>query len=97
MMFKQIVFDEGGCYEGLKALKSYKREFDQEKKAFRDKPLHDWASNYADSFRYLSLVAKLGVPKPEIEAAKPFAVPLHYSFSLEDAWKTGHQAGERIR
>jgi len=57
MMFKELVFDETGCYNGLRALKSYKREFDAEKKSFRDKPLHDWASNFADSFRYLALVA----------------------------------------
>ena len=88
MMFKQFVFDEQGCYEGLKALKSYKREFDAEKKAFRDRPLHDWASNFADSFRYMSLVARLGAGVVPAAKPKPFAVPLHYSFSLEDAYKT---------
>lgn len=97
MMFKEIVFDEGGCYDGLKALKSYKREFDQDKKAFRDKPNHDWSSNYADSFRYLSLVAKKGAAVPLIVPQKPFAVPLHYSFTLEEAWKTANNAGQRIR
>ena len=96
MMFKEIVFDETGCYEGLKALKSYKREFDDEKKAFRDKPLHDWASNFADSFRYLSLVARR--PKPPVAPRKvgPIAVPAHYSFTLEDAFKCGPNSGDRI-
>jgi hypothetical protein len=27
-------------------------------KAYQNKPLHDWSSNGADSFRYLSLVAR---------------------------------------
>jgi len=87
MMFKHQVFDESGCYEGLKALKSYKREFDEEKKAFRDKPLHDWSSNFADSYRYKSLVERMQKVKPAIEPAKPFAVPLHYSFTMDQAWK----------
>jgi hypothetical protein len=91
------VFDEAGCYNGLKALKSYKREFDEEKKAFRDKPLHDWASNYADAYRYLSLVAKLGSPTPLVEAPKPFAVPLHYSFTMDQAWECGLNRDKRIR
>jgi hypothetical protein len=97
LMFKDIVFDEAGCYNGLKALKSYKREFDEEKKAFRDKPLHDWASNYADAYRYLSLVAKLGSPTPLVEAPKPFAVPLHYSFTMDQAWECGLNRDKRIR
>jgi len=96
LMFKDIVFDETGCYNGLKALKSYKREFDEEKKAFRDKPLHDWASNYADAYRYLSLVARLGKPKPIEEKPKPFAVPLHYSFTMDQAWDTMRPTNRRI-
>lgn len=97
MMFKDIVFDEGGCYEGLKALKSYKREFDEDKKAFRDKPNHDWASNYADSFRYLALVAKMQAVVPLVEPSKPFAVPVHYSFTMEEAWKCAPTVGRRIQ
>ena len=97
MMFKHLVFDEAGCYDGLKALKSYKREFDDEKKSFRDKPLHDWASNFADSFRYLSLVAKMQAVKAQPGAPKPFAVPAHYSFTLNQAWTCGPTIGGRIR
>jgi len=96
MMFKEIVFDETGCYEGLKALKSYKREFDDEKKAFRDKPLHDWASNFADSFRYLSLVARRSKPPVAPRKVGPIAVPAHYSFTLEDAFKCGLSSGDSI-
>jgi hypothetical protein len=42
------------CEEGISALEQYRREWDDEKKAFRASPLHDWTSNYADSFRYLA-------------------------------------------
>lgn len=40
---------------GIEALKQYRKEFDEELKVFRDKPLHDWASDPADAFRYLSM------------------------------------------
>lgn len=53
-----------GCYfntanpnvkEGLTALKMYQREYDEKRACFKQKPLHDWSSNPADAFRYLSL------------------------------------------
>lgn len=42
------------CREGIEALKMYRREWDDEKKIFKDNPLHDWSSHPADAFRYLS-------------------------------------------
>lgn len=41
--------------EGITALKMYQKEFDEKKNCFKQKPLHDWSSNPADAFRYLSL------------------------------------------
>ncbi len=40
----------------LNALKQYQREYDEEKKCFKDKPRHDWTSHYSDAFRYACLV-----------------------------------------
>jgi hypothetical protein len=39
---------------GIAALEQYRREWDDDKKAFKASPLHDWSSNLADSFRYLA-------------------------------------------
>jgi hypothetical protein len=49
------------------ALKQYQREYDEDKKAFRDKPRHDWTSHYADAARYACLVWR--------EEMKPKAPP----------------------
>lgn len=49
-------FDAEGCKEGLQALRQYHREFDQKQNRYKDNPEHDWASDYADSFRYLALL-----------------------------------------
>lgn len=38
----------------LDALRQYRREWDEKLQRFRDKPLHDWASDFADGFRYLA-------------------------------------------
>ena len=47
-------FDAEKCKVGIEALKQYRCEFDEEKKVFSQRPLHDWTSDYADAFRYLA-------------------------------------------
>jgi len=46
------------CNDGIECLRQYQREYDEDKKVFRDKPRHDWTSHGADAFRYLALVWK---------------------------------------
>ena len=41
--------------QGLDCLRNYRREHDEKRNVFFDKPLHDWASHGSDSFRYLAL------------------------------------------
>jgi phage terminase large subunit len=38
----------------IDALRQYRREYDEKLQRFKDKPLHDWTSHYADAFRYLA-------------------------------------------
>ncbi len=47
--------DEKKCAGLIDALYSYRREFDDKSKMFKDKPLHDHASHYADAMRYLAV------------------------------------------
>jgi hypothetical protein len=48
-------FDEKKCERGLKALRSYRTEYDPQLGTFKARPLHDWTSHAADAFRYLAL------------------------------------------
>lgn len=48
-------FDKENTKQGLSALRNYRRVFDEKRNVFFDTPLHDWASHYADSFRYLAI------------------------------------------
>lgn len=41
--------------QGIAALEQYRREWDDEKKAFKASEVHDWSSHLSDAFRYLSL------------------------------------------
>jgi phage terminase large subunit len=47
-------FDATKCAHGIEALKQYRCEYDEERKIFSNKPLHDWTSHAADAFRYLA-------------------------------------------
>jgi hypothetical protein len=46
------------CEEGIECLRQYQREWDDDKKVFRDRPKHDWTSHSSDAWRYLSIVWK---------------------------------------
>ena len=54
--------------EGLDALRSYRYQYNEAKQVFSDEPLHDWASNGADGWRYLSIVARQGYKPPRQHA-----------------------------
>ena len=44
-------FDKEKCKDGLRALESYHKEYDEKHQVFRSYPCHDWSSNYSDAFR----------------------------------------------
>lgn len=57
MLLKKPTFfiHKTNCKNGINALKNYQRQYDKRKGIFLDKPLHNWASNAADAFRYMAL------------------------------------------
>ncbi len=57
--FKLLYVDQTHCADFIEAIPQYTREWDEELKIFKSKPLHDWTSNYADEHRYASIVYTL--------------------------------------
>ena len=47
-------FNAERCERGIEAMRQYRKDFDEKKRVFRDKPMHDWSSHAADAFRYLA-------------------------------------------
>lgn len=64
---------------GLEALREYRYEWDEERRCFKKTPLHNWASNPADGYRYVScvvqtseLITRKDVPKqPQLPPPPP--------------------------
>lgn len=49
-IFARCQFDEKGCEQGLKRLRAYRKDWDDERGVWRDRPRHDDASHGADGF-----------------------------------------------
>jgi hypothetical protein len=64
-VFAHCEFDEAGCSEGLKALRSYRKDWDEERATWKDKPRHDWASHGADAFRTFATQYKVAPKLPD--------------------------------
>jgi hypothetical protein len=75
------------CADGIECLRQYQREYDEDKKVFRDKPRHDWTSHGADAFRYLALTWKDEAKIVDPEAPIRGVFVGKTDVSLNDLWK----------
>jgi len=53
--FSKIWIDEKNCAGLIKALDSYRKEYDEKRQVYKEVPLHNWASHYADAMRYMCI------------------------------------------
>ena len=75
-------FDAEKCHDGLEALRAYRADYDERRKAFQDRPRHDWSSHSADAFRYLSMAWR------EMQPEKPPPPPKDsWTYAFERAAK----------
>ena len=72
MMLPRSWFDQGRCGEAVETVKQYQREWDDDRKTFREKPRHDFTSHDADALRMAAVAWKEAKPK-EIPAPAEFA------------------------
>ena len=59
------------CFAGIEALRAYRRKYDETLKQYSPNPLHDWASNGSDAFRYFALVVRDLLPDADVPAPQP--------------------------
>lgn len=79
--------NQRACYEGIEALRAYRRTFDEVKKVYADKPLHDWASDGADAFRYFALSCR-PMPRPSVDKKHKVSVKIERpKYKLDELWE----------
>jgi hypothetical protein len=95
-MLPRVWFDKR-CEDGIEALRQYQREYDEDKKAFRQTPRHDWTSHPADAFRMLAIAWR---QEPTTAAAlepKALIVGPQNQVSLNDMWAAHDRQPRRAR
>ena len=89
---------DGPCSGLVEALKTYRREWDEDVKAFKNQPLHDWSSHYADVFRYFGIVAKKQVLTARDRAEDARGTNLQsYPFTLDDLYMENERNSDHGR
>ena len=54
-MLPRCWFNIPATKQGVDCIRNYRREYDEKRQVFFDKPLHDWSSHGSDAFRYLAV------------------------------------------
>ena len=87
LMLERTWFDGDKCAGGLEALRQYQREYDEDKKIFRDRPRHDWASHGADAARMAAVAWKEEARLPQKDDSIKGLFVGQTDVSLNDLWK----------
>lgn len=99
LMMPRVWFDKENCETAVELLKQYQREWDEDKKAFRDKPRHDNTSHCADAFRMMAVAWRENKPKIE-EKVDIFPIKGQnnriITAPLDDLWKDTPRRNDRI-
>jgi phage terminase large subunit len=82
----RVWFDVERCREGIEALRQYQREYDEDKKAYRQSPRHDWTSHPSDAFRMLAVSWQEISDKTPAAEPKPLMVGPGNTVTLNDMW-----------
>lgn len=99
----KMEFDEAGCKDGIRCLKNYRKEWDDDLGVWKDKPRHDWASHGASAIAGLAsfyqelkpdpITRVIGIdPSGRPIVAKPLPKVLH-DMSYDEFMKTKPKAG----
>lgn len=93
-LLKFCNFDYDRCYYGVECLRVYRKKWDDINQVFMKTPLHDYASDSADSFRYMAIQAnKNYLPAPTAHESVANAVRASQEYSLNDLFSAREQSG----
>jgi len=77
-MLSRININEKTCKPLIKALRDYRKEYDHQRKVYRDTPLHDENSDAADALRTLcmgyEMVSNMGMSAADVKALQTQAL-----------------------
>lgn len=94
-VMRKCQFNRTACADGLRMLRDWQFQYNEERRTFSDKPDHNYASHCGDAFAYFAVALQTS-PPPEARVDKPYAVPVDRSFTLSQLWETAPTKSDRI-
>lgn len=88
-------FDEAATDQGLKCLRNYKKDWDEDLGKWKDHPRHDWASHGAQALAGLASFYKDLTPEPIPEPGRHMEVGAN-TLTMDDAWTLQKPTSNRI-
>lgn len=97
MALPKCWFDAEKCADGIEALRQYQREYDEDKKAFRQTPKHDWTSHPADAMRMLAISWREEPTVKPPDPSKVLIVGPENEVTMNDMWAIHKQTARSNR
>jgi phage terminase large subunit len=94
VLISRIKFNATKCARGLDALRSWRYEYDEEKKIFSSDPMHDWASHDGDGFSYGCLIMQQAEPPPPKPEDMRGIMVGNNKVTLDEMWATAPRRNE---
>lgn len=97
MALPRCYFDKTKCKDGIEALRQYEREYDEDTKAFRVSPKHNFASNPADAFRMLAVAWRDDGPIKQVFPERALIVGKGNTATMNDMWEAAKRRPRTMR
>jgi hypothetical protein len=89
-------FDEASTADGVKCLRNYKKDWDEDLGKWKDHPRHDWASHGAQALAGLASFYRDLQPEPLPDRPRHLEVGPGNTLSLEDIYAAAPMQSNRI-
>lgn len=94
LILHSCYFNSQKCYDGIEALRAYRRTYDESKKVYNERPLHDWASDGSDAFRYFAMVCQ-PMKSAELPRKRTRRAEFVPRYTLDKLWEDREQSSSR--
>jgi hypothetical protein len=97
VMLPRCWFDVVKCKDGIEALRQYEREYDEDKKAFKQIPRHNWCSHPADAFRMAAVSWKEEQPAARTFPERALVAGPTNEATMNDMWEAAKRVKREAR
>jgi hypothetical protein len=94
-MFPRLWID-AGQETFIEAIRQFRREWDDDRKCFKEMPRRDWTNHFADALRYLAWVWKEPVQEQPKPPGRTIRIGGNSTLTMNDLWNMESGSSRRI-